>query len=351
MDYFVTEFGHRIDLVPGYFERNRFYSDNNIVRLDKYPRSEPKGGDSRYAYKRWVLFSSMVAFLERHGLLRKFSTALDLGGSEGDYLRLFKAAGIIGEGTVADLQVYDIEQYNKLFRVFLMCARNLDQVNERALSAIKNTVTEAKADFDFLADTEPFEGLHLQFPYEGTIDKAIAGDAMNLGGAYDLVTAFNFLYYLDLDDIFLKMRELLNPGGLFASFTSYFWWPVTNAGLVANFPYVAQRLTFQDTVKYFTKYQPDDMKNLEERYFFYHSRKNYNATVADWVSAATRHGFRPLACDRASPKRSRRMQTPHELMKEPWFDMNEVLRDAHEIKKAVTTEDLTTGALLLAFTR
>ncbi len=99
MDSFTTEFGHTIPFVPNYFERNRAYGDVAVEELHPGLTVESNPLSPHFPAKDWVSFSAMMYFLQRHDLLKRWETGIDLGGAESTCIRLLKATGWIKHAT------------------------------------------------------------------------------------------------------------------------------------------------------------------------------------------------------------------------------------------------------------
>lgn len=80
MPSFTTEFGHEIEFVPGYFERNKSYAyytkGTQLHKGLQVLTGEPLGGGA--PAKDWVQYASLVYFMERWGLMKKRPGALPI---------------------------------------------------------------------------------------------------------------------------------------------------------------------------------------------------------------------------------------------------------------------------------
>lgn len=353
-DHFITEFGHRIDFLPGYLERNRYYVDD-AKRHAAYWAGEVStygqagNGDVQiYAVaKDLVQFSACISFLQRHHLPIGWADVLDLGGGEGAIARFFKAAGFVGRAYNLDLDTYPITSDDQFFARCITAIQQMDRIEAPGIKLLKDGIARVKDLFDHHPQGPLLDGVHLDFPKPTTLDRHFEQNLFDAEGSYSLVTAFSVLEFLDLEEAFKKIRSLLVPGGMFVGATNYCWYPVYANGLIGRFPYLQQRLTLSDARRYAEAHQPELLENLDRRYLHYH--QGARPTVPDWIEAARQNGLKTVAYERVMPKRNwRSPDDPQALMKAKRFDPNEVLRDIHYTHKKVSLDDLFTQALRVA---
>ena len=350
-DHFVTEFGHRIDFVPGYFERNSFYAHfakHNWQGRKPYECDAQAGKPLGYymVAKDWVLFSALVSFLSRLGLLKKWHSGIDLGGAEGTVIRLFKAAGLLDCATNLDIFDFSRVAPDAYFTEFLHRTAAPDWANS-ATHPVTDAINWAKVHLDYLPMTAPLEGLVVDFPVKPEAETVVA-NIYDAHGCYDLIVSNALLEFVDLDRALPKIRSLIAPGGTFVGNLNLCWCPVVPNGLVGDFPYLFQRLTLNDARRYFEGHRPEQLFNLEARYSYFHEGKQRPA-LSDWMEAFKRNGLKVAGFELVSPIRAKRYgDPPKQLLKKPWFNPNEVLRDAHHINQSVTIDDLTATALRVA---
>ncbi len=151
---FTTEFGETIPFVPGYYERNSFYANFGLTRSTILP--EYYSGSVRttpvpfYLVARdWVMFSSIIRFLLRSGLLSRWTTGIDLGGAEGTIIRLFRAFGLIRHATNLDLDDYSKVVDDAYFSRFLDKISRLETDKDADATSIKEAVMWIKWAFDY----------------------------------------------------------------------------------------------------------------------------------------------------------------------------------------------------------
>lgn len=350
MTSFTTEFGNRIDFVPGYFERNNFYADY-ARRTGLMPVSNDEANQRMSFHlpaKDWVMFSAMLHFMIRNNLLRKFQSGIDLGGAEATLIRLFRAAGFVEHSVNVDIVDFTKVHNDDYFREFMDAIANVDAKTGQLADIIKNSALWVKHGADHFANYTLMTGLHTEFPRPPKLDENYCMDALEVPGTYDLVTAVAVFDFFELDRAFAKLKTMLKPGGVFVGHLNYCWWPISAGGVVGHFPYAQQRLNWNDLHRYYAEHHPDFMFNLESRYNWFHKGK-IRPTIGDWMAIARKHGLRPVAVERIIPKRSNRFaDVPVNMLKAPWFNYDEVLRDIHCMKPGVTAEDLITAAIWFA---
>lgn len=350
MNSFTTEYGHEIAFVPGYYERNRFYADFARERWTNrrpYENEPPPTFISHHMVaKDWVLFSSLVTFLGRRGLTRRWRAGIDLGGGEGSVIRMFKAAGLVERAINVDIVDFSKVADDEFFRVFLRAIATPGWDKDP-----KHKVTEAinwaKIHLDLFPLSEPLTGLVTSFPSDPIAENIVAS-VYDVEGQYDLVIANALLEFVDLDITLPKIRDILEPGGIFVGSLNCAWCPIVPSGLLGDFPYMFQRLTFSDAQRYLEQYRPEQLFNLENRYNWFHSGK-YRPTLSQWFDIFLSRGLKVIGFERVSSIRSQRYKdTPAVLFKQPWFDHREVLRDARHINPGVTEDDIATTTIKVA---
>lgn len=348
MQYFITEFGHKIPFVPGYFERNQDYAQYT-KGTQLHDGLAKVAGDSlgmAQPIKNWVAFSSLVHFMARFGLPMKFGSGIDLGGASGTCIRLFKAAGIVDHGVNVDIDDYQHLVSEKFYRHVLEMFQDPEGRDENFRAHLQRS----KDVYDHYSYRGLSDGLVRHFPNQPTLDRNFHLDMLEVPGKYDFATSFYCFDYLEMNKVLAKVRDILNPGGIFAGYVEYWWWPVNSTGIVGHFPYAGARLSLNDLKRYYAEHHPDLMANLDLKYNYFHEGKQH-PTINDWFDLGRRNGLRPLAVERVIPKTHHRLtDCPPRIFASPWFDEREVLRDIHCLKPDVTVDDLFTSGLRIAFT-
>jgi len=355
-DHFVTEFGHRIDFVAGYLDRNRFYVDDAkkradywAGRVDTYAKAGMANPTVDSVARDLVQFSATIAFLRRFGLLGRWQKAVDLGGQEGCIARFFRAAGLIDHATNVDLDDFSKVATDQFFENAMISLRLMHKIERQGVDRVRTSINRLKILFDHYPDSPTMDGVITNLPHPLKLDQNYVMNLFDTPGSYDLVMSYSVLEFVDLDEALAKIRSLLNPGGLYVGATQSPWYPVYPNGLVGNFPYFSQRLTLSDMRRYAEQSQPELLENLERRYNTFH-RGRYRPTPNDWLELARKHGLRTVAIEQIKPKRYHwSPDDPQAMLKSDWFNPLEVLRDIHEIRPDVSWEDLATQAVRVAF--
>jgi hypothetical protein len=357
MGSFTTQFGHEIEFVPGYFDRNKNYIERSQAGASKLGYRTELGAakstdGSRLGFaspaKDLVEFSAMVYFMDRFGLLRRRKHGIDLGGAEGTCISLFKAAGHIEHATNLDLVDYSQVTGDGYFDDFIAYVRDLDSKNDAEAESVRQAIRRGKIAFDYFPQQSLSMGVYDQFPNCAGITENLHMDVYSATGKYDLVTAFACLEHLDLELAFPKIRELMTDDGSFVCLDAYWWWAMNSSGVIGHFPYVAQRLSFPDLQRYVIANHPEYAAGLSARYFHVHEGQQH-PTLNDWFGLARKHGLRPIAVERIVPKHHHRLKDcPPAIFAESHFNHQEVLRDIHYLKPDVTVDDLFTSAFFIA---
>lgn len=350
--HFVTEFGHRIDFVPGYFERNSFYA--HMAKRDWKSR-RPYEGETKHTEplghymlaKDLVLFSSLVDFLKRNGALRHFNTAIDLGGAEGTVIRLFRSCGFVENATNLDIVEFSSVADDAFFQDFIDRITGPTEWAHNPDHPVTDAIQWAKIHLDFHPMTPTLAGLVGGFKNAPDAQNIVA-NVYDARGSYDLIVANALLEFVDLDRALPKIRELMAPDGLFVGCLNFAWCPVIPSGLVGDFPYMAQRLSINDTRRYLEEHRPEQLFNFDDRYNYFHQGKQ-RPSLSQLIEHFAAAGLQVIAAERISPIRSKRYtDTPRSMAEQTWFNQAEVLRDVQHINPTVTGDDLMTTAVRIA---
>lgn len=349
-DHFITEFGHRIDFVPGYYEQNKAFVESipdshfktqTLAIARRGPEWKPDGIFG-HCYKDLVTFSYVAWFLERWGLLRGWKRAIDLGGGNGTFSALMKASGLAA--SVVNLDLVDFSEVTPDFDLFVSKLENpsLDDLDR---------IGRAKHVFDLLPSQAPMVGIYRDFPHSAAIDEFHHADIYDASGKYDFVAGLLVFDLLDLDRALAKVRDLLTDDGIFICLDEYWWWTINSTCILGHFPYAAQRLTYSDLQRYVSEHHPHLLPSLKARYHYMYSG-NPAPTLTDWANIAERQGLRLIATDRIVAKQHHRTAySMPRLLKQSWFNPLEIVRDIQHIRPGVGMDDLMTSAITLAMTK
>jgi len=356
MSSFTTEFGHKIEFVPGYFEANKKYNahvDASDHAFDAELRtfSGGKRWDFWHPAKDYVNLSAIIYFLRRHQVLQNWERGIDLGGAEGASIALMKAAGYIKHATNSDIYDYSPVIGPGYFRSFIEFLSTVYESESEEAMQTRKIMARTRYSFDYFPQQGAMTGLLNSFPHSAEIDVNLHGNMMDLNEQYDFVMSCGVFEHLDLDQVLAKVSALLSRGGTFACMDGYWWFPVNSAGFVGHFPYMLQRLSASDLERYMTGYHPEAWPALRKRYSHINGGK-LRPTISDWIALGHKHCLRTVAVERIMPARHHRIpEVPAKLFRQPYFDPSEVLRDIAAIRDGVVIEDLMTSALRIAMVK
>jgi SAM-dependent methyltransferase len=350
MNHFVTEFGHRIDFIPGYFKTatRALEGAMSLARFEPPRRGfmtrganwTPEAAYQNSYLKTLVGFSYMAWFLENWGLLRHWGTAIDLGGGAGVLSAYLKASGLVQHATYVDLM--DYSAISPPHQDFI---DNLAAISTAGADRIKL----AKNVYDFFPNQHPLAGIFNGFTKPANVDRFEHGDLYDAQGRYDLVTSLLAVDMLDLDKTLAKVATLLKPGGTFVAIEEYWWWFANSTGIQGHFPYALQRLSRTDLARYLSEHHPTIAENLDARlnYIF----AGAAPTMTDWAVLAERHGLRVVGMERVKAKKHHRLPVDMPvLMRESFLNVTDILRDIRCHRPDVCHEDLLTSISAVAMT-
>ena len=161
MSSFVTEFGHEIPFIPGYFKGNKRYSyfGKATEVHDGLKVVEGKELEKSGPLKDWVEFSKAVHFMAKYGLLKTYKRGVDLGGAEGTFMRMLRAAGFVKHATSVDIDNYTKVVNDDFFERLLLITKNIEDANPGA----QLPVQQAKQSFDHYSHMSLGHGMVTEF--------------------------------------------------------------------------------------------------------------------------------------------------------------------------------------------
>jgi len=353
MDHFITDFGHRIDFVPGYFERNKGY-----LQFIEQKSARAFTGE-KYAYdetnmpfhvpaKDLVNFSGMLAFLNAYGLISKRERGLDIGGAEGTCAALMRGTGLIKHSTSIDLIDFTGRIEPNYFNDFVKFVRRVEADTSAMGAHTREMILRTKNSFDHYPADPLMHGLCLKYPQSAQVDEYLNESIYDASGKYDFISSYNVFEVLELDRALAKVRELITDDGLFAIQDGYWWYPINSVAFLGHFPYACQRLSNADLLRYCEIHHPDLLNGLRTRLSAIYEGK-MRPTVNDWFRLAEKNGLRPVAMERIVAKNHHRIKdNPSLTFSQPTFDHQAVLRDARYIQPDVMVDDLFTSGIRIA---
>ena len=270
-EYFVSQFGEKIKIIPGYAQKmgntkklNELYKD-----LTYTPGMSVKINVNNFG-KDLITYALLTELLDSVGLLPEqgYERALDIGGQEGIHAALFRAH-YAKHITVTDLMDgRDPELTNKMKQII----RNSKKHKYLEILYRRNKLTAPILQKLFpnmqmrrlmsMCQTFPsFEHyFNFNFKRELAVDEFIVGDFFEKTyGQYDIAVSFLTPCIMDYFKFIKKVSDLLPKGGVFAFITRYQWGPGSLLRMPADIPYFEKRLTLEDMERYYMKYQPDQV--------------------------------------------------------------------------------------------
>jgi len=350
INHFVTEFGHRIEFIEGFYDfmhkrsswilPDQHYDGALFGRAKRQPDWTAESFRKPFI-KNYVAFSYLTSFLKRCGLLRKWPTALDIGGGYGMISALFRASGLARH--VTNVDIMDFSEVTPEYQTFVARIGELAALDPKSLKKAQDT-------FDFFPTNASHSAFYGDFTEAAQVDEFLHTDILSVTGTYNIVTAICTIDLFDLDVILSKIRTLLADGGMFVCLEEYWWWIANSSAIFGHFPYAEQRLTSADLYRYVSEFHPEIMPSLDARLNYLFAGKR--PTFSDWRAAAERHGLEIVGLDRIIPKQHHRIPfSLPETIKLPQFKLPEILRDIHCYQPAINADDLQTSISALAMVK
>jgi SAM-dependent methyltransferase len=363
--FFKTSFGHSIPIVESY--------RSTLPPLGK-PRASSiaeTGGEKGEKESPFGIFSDIFQFSMFADWLattpaggRKFERLLDIGGSTGLIGQLFKGAGIAK--AVDNIEVLDFRDSLDMADVCAILAKIRAGSQElRAESAmdfrlgklkggVKNRQIWLMNQLRFMESTFPYpitEHSHFwKFAPDVplSLDRYILGDLFEHNEKYDFILSSTTMQHFSVAPFLQKAHDLLQPGGVLLIWNAYWYWALIVNRLYGDFPWGAQRLTWEDYERYLSEYQPDHIEASRTAVNVFHkAEKRY--TLNDYIAAGKQAGFKPLAHHRLVPPAGLpgkigawTLQGDHGSAVQ-----QEVLRDIHCFRPDVEQIDLTTQSVFI----
>lgn len=287
MTFFETSFGDRIEFVDGY--RQSFpptpRRESNIAKgFDS--SSMPPFKISGFVKDRY-LYALIVDFLHSIGERECFPKALDIGAAEGTQARYLRGSGKCDYVVAVDIvdqawrlstsrfvrshltfAYHQLIQGLKKWLLFPGLPYRSNLISRRSLSQLDRWSTHLYELFGWVPDSSSTY-YKLRLRRRPVIDDYIVGDAMDVDGEFDLITAFGGLEYFDVEEVMAKVGSLLNEDGIFAFVVDYWWHPVNVTSIVGDFPYACQRLNRDDFRRYMAEFHADEVDDVMEMYDYF----------------------------------------------------------------------------------
>ena len=369
--FFKTSFGHAIPVADGYRAQMPPPRDNaspmgasSITQSGgvKGPKENPFGIMSdifQYAF-----FADWLATTPIAG--RKFECMLDIGGCTGLMSQLFKASGMVREAHNIEILDYSDALDHDLVRHTIGKIRTGHQelTGQSAFDArLWKLRAGAKSRQVWLLNQLRF--LESTFPYPITehshlwklspnlplgLDRDIIGDFFELKEPYDFLLCVTTMQHFSVEAFLHKAKEIMAPGGVLLVWNAYWYWALLVNRLYGDFPWGAQRLTWDDYERYLAEYQPDQIENARKSVNMFH-KAELRYTVNDYLAAAEKVGLKHLAHHRLMPSAGLPAKIGAWTLKGDHGPsvQQEVLRDIHCFRPDVEAKDLVTQSVFLLF--
>ncbi len=356
---FQTSFGSTIPVIPGYKEAHPKIRISDI--LTPYTQMVPEkrmgiDGFIKDVYE----YALMIDFLENHGIKTSWNKGLDLGGAEGTMSRLLRGEGKLKTAVTVDisdashnLSTASFLKHYFRFRVACAFSRFSPKLKSFLLGDGLWRGHRLTPLFNHWGYWPPLSSKfwNLTLKRVPSIDRYIAGDVYDLDEKFDLITSFFCLDYFNIEKIFAKISGLLAEGGTFFMAVNYWWYSVSAAGIVGDFPYCCQRLTREDFLRYFHEFHPDEAEDAIQRYDYYH-QSAIHPTLNDYAEIADRYDMTTLASAQLAPPRDvhhRSAVTPAQMNRFEDSRLRDVLADIRRFRPDIGLLDLQTAHVMLVF--
>jgi len=342
---FVTELGDEIRLDTGY--ESQF--EAKFVRRDRpselygrqYAQPAPPLGFGAFAYKHYEACWVFDSFRAR-AIPLAFDSQLDIGSGFAAMPRIVHVRNYAREVTALDLFPYGVSALSN-GRVRAMLA-GLAAAGRLGIRNLRGPIGK----WEIVAARENFALPPLSsrgaFRYE-------VGDVFEHDGVYDWIHSSLTLTHFDHRKLFPKIAALLGDGGVFSFTVECWWYPRNSTQIVGRAPYICQRLTRDDLLRYFRDIHPEvELDHIREVYDYY-SDPTY-PTASTYIDSAAANGLHPIVVERHMNNRaaSRRAGiAPPYLEREVGEGARQALANIRRFRPDVALEDLYTSHYLLAF--
>jgi SAM-dependent methyltransferase len=374
MEFFETSYGDRIALAPN-VEKALYplSNDESYVRRslensyisDRFLRKK-KVNTNRISDITSDLnsYALVIDFLEELRLLSKdkvYDSALDIAGGAGIHAALFRAK-YARHVEVADVSDGTDSALTRRLKAALWKHR-LQKLEDRLSNGgfFNHRVKRVK------------NGKHLNIPsfknYYGfnfkrkpTVDKFIVGDwRETVTKQYDLIMNFMSFWLWDHKIAMQKIAASLNPGGIFVTLAPYCWAGrgLGDGGYLLGgaFPFFEQRLTLDDTKRYYQQFKPNLADVVDE---IYRCFDPHRPSLGDYIQCGFKNGLVIRGTKRIYNSDPKLALTHREFFGERLVvnpdcktgavaDAGEVLKNIHRFRTDISFEDLLTRGIIMVF--
>lgn len=341
---FKTSFGDRIPLDPSYGERfGKFVRRDRPTELygETYRQSALPLGIGAFAYKHYEACWIFDA-LRQAGIALKFDSMLDLGSGFAAMPRITFVRGYAREVTAIDLFPYGVSALTNGRARVMLAAVSLAQ--RLGLKNLRGPMGK----WDLIASKENFK---LPLIAGGAKFQYVVGDIYEHAGRYDWINSSLTLTHFDHRKLFPKISALLVEGGVFTFTVECWWYPVNSTQIVGLAPYICQRLTRDDLLRYYREVHPEIAVDKIAEVYDYYAYPSH-PTASTYIETAAAHDLHPIFVHRHMNPGSfnkRSAVPPAHLGRETGETPLDALANIRRIRQDVVLEDLYTSHYLLGF--
>ena len=344
---YKTKYGNSIQFVDGYMDAHKDLFINSVAKPDDIINAE------KINYKGWVndlfTYSMMVDMFDEFGIECKFNRSLDIGGAQGVLSRLMKAEG--KTKWAACIEIRDMQNSINQFVFYKHYIKYRIRLLLSSFNKLKMLAPGNNNKYGYFIKYRKNHAAKYRVKKLPSIDDYIVGDVFQHNEKYDLITSIQSLGYFDLDEIFKKISELLEDGGVFFVLVDYFWYPVNSTRIVGDAPYMAQRLDEDDLLRYFSEFHPEMAASVKEKLSYCH--KGNRPVISDFIKTADKYNLQLINCRRhTTPMQDsniRTRYTPTFIDKHKNTKLTDILCDIKQYNSNVEIEDLQTTHISIAF--
>ncbi len=268
--------------------------------------SKARLSNAAYA-ARWSPTYLFKTLLEGAGIHQSFKTMLDIGCGYALQPRMIKALGITEHCTAIDLydrasmidEDYLRRQHGRMRwyglidklqeRIIRKPFEKMSNLERAILYKINTPRRSMRTPRGYLSSREIFR---TPLKQKAHLDELIIGNVYDVDRRFELITAFSSAEWFKMDELFAKVSDMLEDGGVFYLFVANYWHAGTAGRIFGHFPFLTQRLSKEDFKRYLEQYFPDQTEAWEKAYEFFDPT---HPTLHDYVDCATKHGMYPIS--------------------------------------------------------
>lgn len=326
---FTSSFGRKIEFISGHLE---FVKKTSGLRTEPAPDWENAalnvaGGHEKLDYvdvnkqfqktrrelsligyaSRLTRVCQFLDLLDHTAVKPRFDDCLDLGCGFAVQPRILKALGVVSEAVGID--IYDrssgidedvlVKRHRQLKRKGRLLEHIHNYIGKTPSGSMSGLQKAILRNFPVprkackVGGFAPnFDFKKLRFIRQPELDQYVNGDIFEFEGRqFHLITSFSSLEWFEAHSIFLKISELLRPGGIFYLWVPNWWCAVNTTQLAGHFPYACQRLTQEDYFRYLDECLPEFSRACKVGYRYFDPG---HPTLTDYLEIGNENGLIPL---------------------------------------------------------